>query len=62
LTQFLHSIGDDTSRVDRQEPDVNETRPANPRDTTTPEAMVQSMKTILSAMARRKVAEENPRT
>jgi beta-lactamase class A len=47
LTQFLHSVGDDTTRVDRQEPDVNENAPGDPRDTTTPEAMVQSMKTIL---------------
>lgn len=47
LTQFLRSIGDDTTRVDRDEPDVNENAPGDPRDTTTAEAMVASMKTIL---------------
>jgi beta-lactamase class A len=47
LTQFIRSIGDDTTRVDRDEPDVNENAPGDPRDTTTPEAMVASMKTIL---------------
>ena len=47
LTQFLRSIGDETTRIDRDEPDVNENAPGDPRDTTTPEAMVASMKTIL---------------
>jgi beta-lactamase class A len=47
LTQFLRSVGDETTRLDRDEPDVNENAPGDPRDTTTAEAMVQSMKTIL---------------
>jgi beta-lactamase class A len=47
VTQWLRSIGDDTTRLDRDEPEVNENAPGDPRDTTTPLAMVQTMKTLL---------------
>ena len=47
LTSFIRSTGDETTRLDRDEPDVNENAPGDPRDTTTPEAMVASMKAIL---------------
>ncbi len=47
LTQWLVSVGDETTRVDRDEPLLNENAPGDPRDTTTPEAMVQTMKTLL---------------
>lgn len=40
VTSFLRSIGDTVTRLDRTEPSVNEARPGDPRDTTTPEAMV----------------------
>lgn len=47
LTQWLRTTGDETTRIDRDEPALNENAPGDPRDTTTPEAMVASMKTIL---------------
>jgi beta-lactamase class A len=47
LTQWLRTIGDDTTRLDRDEPSLNENGPGDPRDTTTPEAMVGTMKTLL---------------
>jgi beta-lactamase class A len=40
VTSFLRSIGDTVTRLDRTEPSLNEARPGDPRDTTTPEAMV----------------------
>jgi beta-lactamase class A len=39
LTQFLRQIGDTVTRLDRNEPTLNEARPGDPRDTTTPLAM-----------------------
>lgn len=47
LTQWLRTTGDDVTRLDRDEPALNDNAPGDPRDTTTPEAMVASMKTIL---------------
>lgn len=39
LTRFLRGIGDSVSRLDRWETDLNEGRPGDPRDTTSPAAM-----------------------
>lgn len=39
LTAYMRSLGDDASRLDRREPDLNEARTGDPRDTTTPVAM-----------------------
>ena len=47
LTAWLRTTGDDVTRIDRDEPALNENAPGDPRDTTTPDAMVQSMKRIL---------------
>ena len=47
FTKWLRAIGDDTTRLDRDEPELNENAPGDPRDTTTPEAMVETMKTLL---------------
>ena len=47
VTKWLRTLGDDTTRLDRDEPDVNENAPGDPRDTTTPLAMARTMKTIL---------------
>jgi beta-lactamase class A len=44
---FLRSLGDKTTRLDRNEPTMNESIPGDPRDTTTPEAMLQSMAAIV---------------
>jgi beta-lactamase class A len=47
LTQFMRAIGDDITRVDRIEPDVNEGLDGDKRDTTTPNAIVQSLHRLL---------------
>jgi len=43
LTDWLRSIGDGTTRLDRTEPTLNEGRKGDPRDTTTPEAMLDTL-------------------
>jgi beta-lactamase class A len=47
LTQFMRSIGDQITRLDRNEPDLNEAIDGDKRDTTTPNAMVKSLHTLL---------------
>ena len=47
LTDYLRSIGDDATRLDRIEPELNEARTGDPRDTTTPNAMVNTLNKIL---------------
>nr|WP_283254330.1 class A beta-lactamase [Ramlibacter paludis] len=39
LTRYARSAGDDATRLDRWEPALNEAKPGDPRDTTTPRAM-----------------------
>ncbi|WPB86879.1 class A beta-lactamase [Sediminicoccus rosea] len=43
LTAWLRSIGDDATRLDRMEPALNEARPGDPRDTSTPAAMAATL-------------------
>jgi beta-lactamase class A len=43
LTVFLRSQGDERTRLDRNEPELNEAAPGDERDTTTPAAMLASM-------------------
>jgi len=47
LTAYLRTLGDRMTRLDRTEPWLNEARPGDPRDTTTPEAMVRSLNKLL---------------
>ncbi|WP_280190642.1 class A beta-lactamase [Delftia sp. PS-11] len=47
LTQWLRDSGDEVTRLDRMEPELNEGLPGDPRDTTTPLAMAQSMQRLL---------------
>jgi beta-lactamase class A len=47
LTAFMRSIGDTKTRLDRFETALNEARPGDLRDTTTPAAMSRSMQKIL---------------
>jgi beta-lactamase class A len=49
LTAFLRAIGDQTTRLDRIEPDLNEAAPGDVRDTTSPSAMLESMRKIVFA-------------
>lgn len=48
LTRFLREAGDTVTRLDRNEPSLNSNLPGDPRDTTTPDAMVGTMKQILT--------------
>lgn len=43
---FMRSIGDQKTRLDRKEPELNEGTPGDPRDTTTPVAAVRSLDQI----------------
>ena len=47
LTQFMRSLGDEVTRLDRFETDLNEGIPGDPRDTTTPNAMAKAMETLV---------------
>jgi beta-lactamase class A len=47
LTDFARGIGDRITRLDRNEPTLNEAREGDPRDTTTPAAMLTDMRTLL---------------
>ncbi|MEW2625482.1 class A beta-lactamase [Streptomyces sp. NPDC048106] len=46
LTRFFRSLGDEVSRLDRWEPELNTAVPGDPRDTTTPEALATSIERL----------------
>lgn len=48
LTAFARSIGDEVTRFDRIELELNANSPGDPRDTTTPRAMVDTMLKIFT--------------
>jgi beta-lactamase class A len=57
LTRYLRSLGDEVTRLDRREPELNAVPPADPRDTTTPIAMLETTQklvlgSVLSASSR----------
>jgi beta-lactamase class A len=47
LTAFARSLGDRTTRLDRIETELNEAKPGDPRDTTTPVAMLGTLQRLL---------------
>jgi beta-lactamase class A len=47
LTAYARSIGDAHSRLDRNETSLNEATPGDPRDTTTPSAMLHNLDKIV---------------
>jgi beta-lactamase class A len=47
LTRFVRSMGDLVTRLDRTEPTVNSNEAGDPRDTTSPRAMVGLMRRVL---------------
>lgn len=47
LTAYARGLGDGLTRLDRWETQLNEATPQDPRDTTTPRAMAQLLKTCL---------------
>lgn len=61
LTAYARSLGDDVTRLDRRETALNEAAPGDPRDTTTPAAMLGVLRqtvlgTALSAPSRAQLA------
>ncbi|WP_246197544.1 class A beta-lactamase [Pseudoxanthomonas sacheonensis] len=47
LTAFARSLGDGVTRLDRWETELNEAVPGDPRDTTSPAAMLEDMRSLL---------------
>ena len=47
LTASLRRLGDRTTRLDRTEPALNEAKPGDLRDTTTPNAMLETLNGVL---------------
>lgn len=47
LTKFMRSIEDDTTRLDRLEPALNEAAPGDPRDTSSPLAMTTALQKLV---------------
>lgn len=52
VTAFARSLGDETFRLDRTEPTLNTAIPGDPRDTTTPLAMAQTLGKALAETQR----------
>ena len=48
VTNFVRSLGDQVTRLDRKEPDLNSAIPGDDRDTTTPGSMLADMTRILT--------------
>ena len=51
LTAWLRNLGDTQTRLDRWETELNSALPGDPRDTTTPQAMLATMDRILLGSA-----------
>jgi beta-lactamase class A len=49
LTNFVRSLGDNMTRLDRKEPELNSAIPGDERDTTTPAAICLDMQRLLLA-------------
>ncbi len=47
VTAFARSLGDEVTRLDRIEPELNEAAPGDPRDTSSPAAMASNLHTLL---------------
>jgi beta-lactamase class A len=47
LTKFARGIGDETTRLDRKEPELNSANPGDERDTTSPAAMCGNMQRLV---------------
>lgn len=47
FTAFMRRLGDTVTRLDRNEPSLNEAIPGDPRDTTTPIAMLGSLREVM---------------
>ncbi len=48
LTKFARSLGDKATRLDRMEPELNDVKPGDTRDTTSPSAMCNDLMRLLT--------------
>ena len=62
LTRFARSLGDDVTRLDRIETTLNEATPGDPRDTTSPAAMLGLMRELLLGRALAPASRERLRS
>jgi beta-lactamase class A len=51
LTAYARSLGNEVTRLDRVEPELNEALPGDPPDTTAPAAMVADLARLLTGDA-----------
>jgi beta-lactamase class A len=58
LTRFLREVGDPVTRLDRNEPDLNEATPGDPRDTTSPIAMLHTLRKFALGTALKPASRE----
>jgi beta-lactamase class A len=58
FTEFVRSLGDPVTRLDRAEPALNSNDPGDVRDTTSPRAMVELMRQILCGDALKSTSRE----
>jgi beta-lactamase class A len=58
VTAYARSLGDSMTRLDRLEPGLNEARPGDVRDTTTPGAMLRNIQRLLLGDALSKRSRE----
>lgn len=58
LTAFARQLGDNKTRLDRWETELNEAKTGDPRDTTTPAAMLENMRKTLLGNALSKSSRE----
>jgi len=47
VTAFARRLGDEVTRLDRTEPALNEAAPGDPRDTSSPRAMAQTLRSVM---------------
>jgi beta-lactamase class A len=57
LTDYARSIGDNVTRLDRIEPELNEALPHDPRDSTSPAAMLADIKSLVLGNALSQVSK-----
>lgn len=58
FTSFLRSVGDAKTRLDRMEPELNGATPGDPRDTTTPNAMTETLEVLCTGDALSEASRE----
>lgn len=51
ITAYARTLGDDVTRLDRWETELNEATPGDPRDTTTPDAMASNLRILATGEA-----------